>query len=85
MRQPLLPFALLMTMATPAFSDGVYKDRERIVERTVVMKPMSLRCPGGMVRLTNRSPDYAGSTMGLAKPSYFGTQRPDDGRASWSW
>ena len=69
---------LLMTFAVaPALADGVYKDRERLEQPSVTVKRAVPDCPGRPVTLTNRSSNYVGSEMGLGKPSYYGTPRPD--------
>jgi hypothetical protein len=69
-------------MTAPAFADGIYKDRERFDERTVVGTIDHPVCSRRPARPTNKTPDYVGSTMGLGKPSYYGTHRPDP---PWGW
>jgi hypothetical protein len=69
---------LVWGMNLPALSDGIYKDRERFAERVVTTTlQKAVECSRRPERLTNTSPDYVGSTMGLGKPSYYGTHRPD--------
>ena len=69
---------LVWGMNLPALSDGIYKDRERLAERVVTTTiEKADKCSRRPVRLTNTSPDYVGSTMGVGRPSYYGTLRPD--------
>jgi hypothetical protein len=70
--------ALLILLApAPALADGVHKDRERFDERTAVTGKKVVERARRTTRLTNMSPDYVGSHMGLGKPSYYGSRRPD--------
>jgi hypothetical protein len=69
-------------MNVPALSDGIYKDWERFAERVVTTTiQKAVKCSRRPERLTNTSPDYVGSTMGLGKTNYYGTHRPD--RLAW--
>jgi hypothetical protein len=68
---------LLVCGSAPAFADGIYKDRERFDERAIVTTKKTHVCSRRPARLTDATPDYVGSTMGLGKPSYYGTRRPD--------
>jgi hypothetical protein len=84
MRALPLSFLVLLSTLTPALADGVYKDRERFDERTVSGKKIAevadkktTECARRPVRVTNMSPGYAGSHMGLGRPSYHGSPRPD--------
>jgi hypothetical protein len=82
MRALLVSVLLVSVAGAPAFADGVYKDRERFEERTVITTKRTAPCSRRPARPTNTSPDYVGSTMGLGKPSYYGTYRPDP---PWGW
>jgi hypothetical protein len=85
MRRPVLIPVVLSLVGSPAFADGVYKDREGIAVRPVIESSGIASCGGKLLRRTNCSPDYVGSEMGLAKPSYYGTRVPDDGLPVRRW
>ena len=76
---------LIGLLGSPAFADGVYKDREVVAERVIVERSGPGHCGGKLLRRTNCSPDYVGSEMGLAKPSYYGTRVPDEGLHLRRW
>jgi hypothetical protein len=85
MRRPIPISLVLSFIGSPALADGIYKDREVVVERSVVERSGIVYCGGKLARRTNCSPDYVGSEMGLSKPSYYGTRVPDDGLPVRRW
>ncbi|HKG76988.1 MAG TPA: hypothetical protein VKA90_05710 [Beijerinckiaceae bacterium] len=86
MRQATIISLLPALLASPALADGIYKDREILIERTITESGAIASCGGGrLFRRTNCSPDYVGSEAGLSKPSYYGTRVPDDGLPTRRW
>ena len=85
MRRPLLISLAMSLVGSPVVADGIYKDREAAAERTIIERSGVAYCGGKLPRRTNCSPDYVGSEMGLAKPSYYGTRVPDDGLLLRRW
>jgi hypothetical protein len=83
----LRPALLLLVVASAcaARADGIAKDRERAIvdERVEFARPID-PCGRPFTR-TNCTPDYVGSEMGLAKPSYYGTRIPHDGLPVPRW
>jgi hypothetical protein len=78
MRRATIISLLPALLASPALADGIYKDREILIERTITESGAIASCGGGrLFRGTNCSPDYVGSEAGLSKPSYYGTRVPD--------
>ena len=85
MRRPLTSSLLLCLLGSPALADGVYKDREAIIERRILERSDIAVCGGRLRRRTNCSPDYVGSEMDLSKPSYYGARVPDEGLPLRRW
>jgi hypothetical protein len=84
---PLLALAVVILVASsagPAIASDIYKDREITTQRRLYIPRQGTPCGATFTR-TNCSPDYVGSEMGLAKPSYYGTRVPDDGVPMPRW
>jgi hypothetical protein len=81
----VVPVLVALAASTAMAAEPVFKDREALaLERHACTLETRLGCAAGVPsRRTDRSPDYVGSEMGLAKPSYYGTRRPDDGAFSF--
>lgn len=87
MRRPLV-LLLALIAATPAKPDGFEGavQTENSGVRTIRGPRSALGCRCEVpARLTNRTPDYVGSVVGLSKPSYYGTYVPDFGTRLPRW